>query len=168
MRRLFGRRRSSQKPRGSLAPASIDLVWEQTQSLAAAQERRHADLEGKTIPLLAFGLAFEVFLRELSTPSPLSAALRDALAVLVAGGLLATLVAILPRPWDRVPKLKRFVEDANWEPRRLKERYLRDYLDAHEANELVLGQKFLLFKIAVLVYAVALGVGSALSIWTRG
>jgi hypothetical protein len=118
---------------------------------------------------LAFGLTFVAFLRTFPATSPFGLAVRDALTVLVAIGLLATLVAILPRRWDRVPKLTAFVEDANWEPQRLKARYLRDYMDAYTHNDRVLLEKFWWFKRAVLVYLVALVAGTvAVTIWPRG
>ncbi|MEK6226536.1 MAG: hypothetical protein AABM40_09630 [Chloroflexota bacterium] len=150
-------------------PASVDLVWDEAHALAEAQERRHAALESKTIPLLAFGLTFIAFVRSSTAASPIGSAVKDALTVLIALGLLATLVAILPRKWGRVPKLTAFVEDANWEPQRLKERYFSDYMDAYTNNDEVLAEKFLWFKCATLIYLIALAAGIvAATIWPRG
>ena len=167
---LLGRSKSvskGQKLGRPAAPRSIDLVWDQAQSTSEAQERRHAALDDKTIPLLAFGIAFIAFLRETPGTELIEPTVRDELTGLVAIGLLATLGAILPRRWMRVPDLTRFIEDANWDPSRLRERYLRNYATAYRYNEGVLKRKFRWFKLATLMYVVALALGTAFTIWPR-
>jgi hypothetical protein len=142
-------------------------VWEEARTIAEAQERRHAALDDKAIPLLAFGIAFAAFLRWIPGTTPFESAARDALTGVVAMGLLGTLGAILTRSWVRVPDLTTFVEDANWEPSRLKERYLRNHANAYSHNEGVLRRKFLWFGFAMLMYVIALAVGTAFTIWPR-
>lgn len=99
---------------------------------------------------------------------PIDGGTRDALTGLVAIGLVCTLSAIVPRAWARVPDLTTFVKDANYEPARLKERYLRNMTSAYAHNERVLRRKFLWFKAAVFVYGLALAIGATLTIWPRG
>jgi hypothetical protein len=148
-------------------PASIDLVWEEAHAVAEAQERRHDALDSKTLPLLAFGLTFEAFLW--ATPTgPFDPVVRNVLSGLVTMGLLATLAAVIPRKWSRVPDLKTFASDANWEPSRLKERYLGNFVHAWVANETVIKRRFRWFKLAVILYAVSLTVGTATTIWPYG
>jgi hypothetical protein len=166
LRLIFGEDKSRTRPTPS-APVAIDLIWEEAHSIAEAQDRRHAALDTRTTPLLGFGIAFAILLR--SSPGlSLDPVVRDALTGVIAIGLLATIGVVLPRAWERVPDLRRFIEDANYEPARLKERYLGNLVGAYVHNERVLKTKFLWFKVAVLAYVVSLTVAAATTIWPYG
>lgn len=168
---LFGRRATPAPlgtPRRPPAPASIDLLWEEAHVTSEAQSDRHAALDTKTVPLLAFGLTLGAFLRTAPAAGLLDSMWRDALTGAVVMGLLGTLGAVLPRKWARVPDLALFVQDGNLDPARLKVRYLRNYLNASVYNESVLRRKFVWFRFAVGMYVLALALGAAATIWPNG
>ncbi len=148
------------------APAAIELVWEECRRTTEAQERRVTQLDGKTTPLLAFGLALIVLLR--APTVGLSSELTDGLTGSLAIGLLATLSAVLPREWARVPDLKAFIEDANYRPALLRQRYLSNYLGAVANNERVLRVKIRWYKLAVISYILTLLVTAVCTLWRHG
>jgi hypothetical protein len=127
-----------------------------------------ADLDSKTIPLLAFGLAVAGFLQ--ATTLHLDQNIRDGLTGVAALGLFATFAAMLPRDWGRVPNVETVVEDANRQPGKFKEGYLSNFLSASRWNEAVLKRKFRWFKLAVFAYLTVIGAVAGFILigqWTR-
>lgn len=149
-------------PTGS--PRSIDLVWDEASQIAESQATRLGAVDAKALPFLAFGLAFGAFLRS----DPLAVALgehRDGLTGLAVLGLLCTLGAVRSRPWHRAPDLITFIEDANLDPSRLKEMYLRNLMNAYRHNEIILAWKHRYFQFAWWSYATALVLTFAVTIF---
>jgi hypothetical protein len=166
---MFGRKRGPDvAPAQRSAPVSIDLVWSEAIRIAERQEARLADLDSKTTPLLGFGLAVAVFLRTTNVGLGLATDFRDGVTGVVAIGLFATIAAMLPRDWGRVPSLATFIEDANNQPTRLKEMYLRNFMVAHDKNESVLRVKFRWFKLAAFAYLTALVLAGGLTLGPHG
>lgn len=145
------------------APPAIDLVWSEAQRNLAEQHRRFGDLDAKLLPLLAFNVAGIAAAN--ASNARYGADLALMLTVLFAASIAAALWAAWPRRVQVVPSLASFIEDAAWEPARLKERYLANYREAVYDNEKVLKGKVDMLKFAFAGAITAVGLFVAAQAW---
>jgi hypothetical protein len=161
--RITIKRRNNRVP--AVSPAGIGLVWTEGIRAVDGRHARVRDLDEKSTPLLAFGLAAFALIH-----SSEAIALTDArlvLSLLLGIGLIATLVALAPRDVASVPRFSDLVPFARRPPSSIQELYIGNFLEAIELTETALQSKTRWFHVAVAAYIDALIVAGGYTLFVR-